>query len=135
MQQDDKQKNLLLAVALSAIVLIGWQLLFVNPRIKEEQARRASQTQSQPVTAQPGQQPATGTPVPATAPSSGTRPGDVPLGAAAPTLTREAAIAASPRVAIETPAIKGTISLKGARIDDIELAQYHEETDPKSPLV
>jgi hypothetical protein len=54
MQQDDQQKNLLLAVALSAMVLLGWQLMFVNPRIKDEQSRKVAQQQSQQVPGTPG---------------------------------------------------------------------------------
>ena len=33
------------------------------------------------------------------------------------------------------PALKGSISLKGARIDDLKLAEYHETVDPKSPEI
>jgi YidC/Oxa1 family membrane protein insertase len=43
--------------------------------------------------------------------------------------------AASPRVTIDTPSIKGSIALKGARIDDVTLVKYHETDDPKSPAV
>ena len=47
---------------------------------------------------------------------------------------RENIIAASPRVTIDTPSIKGSIALKGARIDDVTLVKY-ETDDPKSPAV
>jgi YidC/Oxa1 family membrane protein insertase len=50
-------------------------------------------------------------------------------------LSREAVIAASPRVKIETPRVSGSIALKGARIDDLALTQYHETVDPKSPPI
>ena len=50
-------------------------------------------------------------------------------------VTRVGAIAASPRIAIETPRLKGSIALKGARIDDLALTQYRETIDPKSPAV
>ena len=36
---------------------------------------------------------------------------------------------------IETPSLRGSISLAGGRIDDLVLAKYHETTDPKSPSV
>jgi YidC/Oxa1 family membrane protein insertase len=49
--------------------------------------------------------------------------------------SREAAIAAAPRVPIETPRVAGSISLKGGRIDDVSLAQYHETIDPNSPAI
>jgi YidC/Oxa1 family membrane protein insertase len=41
----------------------------------------------------------------------------------------------SPRLAIDTPSLKGSISLKGGMIDDLSLAKYHETIDPKSPLI
>src|SRR5262249_11373397 len=50
-------------------------------------------------------------------------------------LSRDAAVEAGPRVAIDTPSIKGSISLKGGRIDDVVLAKYRETVDPKSPNV
>jgi YidC/Oxa1 family membrane protein insertase len=134
--QDDQQKNLLIAVALSALVLLGWQLFFVSPKIKDEQARQQQQTQTQ--TQQ--QTPASQTPG---APSevipgkgSTVTPGGLPPSISSPVeLTREAALAQSPRVAIETASIRGSIALKGGRIDDVKLAQYHETTDPNSPQV
>ena len=49
--------------------------------------------------------------------------------------SREAALAASPRIQIETPEIKGSIDLKGGRIDDISLTRYHETVDPNSPAI
>jgi YidC/Oxa1 family membrane protein insertase len=135
MQQDDQQKNLLLAVALSAMVLLGWQLLFVNPRIKDEQSRKVAQQQSQQVPGTPGTS-AGGIPGAPAVPGATATPGGLPSGLAVPvTTSREGALALSPRVPIETPAIKGSIALKGARIDDVQLAQYHEKPDPKSPLV
>ncbi|MDX2158883.1 MAG: membrane protein insertase YidC [Hyphomicrobiaceae bacterium] len=131
MQQDDNQKNLLLAVALSALILLGWQLFFVNPRIKDEQEKRARQEASQQVPGQPA--PAGGTVTPG-APAA--KSGSLPASAVAPLATsRPAAIALSPRVAIETPSLIGSIALKGGRIDDIRLAQYHETADPKSEPV
>ena len=50
-------------------------------------------------------------------------------------MTREAALAASPRVRIETPSVSGSISLKGARIDDLSLIKYRETVDPRSPPI
>ena len=41
----------------------------------------------------------------------------------------------SPRVAIDTPALKGSIALKGGRIDDLTLKEYRETVEPDSPNV
>ena len=51
------------------------------------------------------------------------------------TLTREAAIAASPRVALDTPSLSGSINLIGARLDDLRLKNYHETVDDSSPTI
>ena len=72
-----------------------------------------------------------------------TAPGASPPGAAAPPgapsanapQTVSAALAASPRVTIDTPSIGGSIDLKGGRIDDVVLKDYRETVDPKSPNV
>src|SRR5581483_3384237 len=116
---------MILAIVLSAIVLIGWQYFFAIPQI-EQQKREATQHQQ---TQQQAQQPAAGKP-------STTAPGAPQAGATVPgTVTREQALAASPRVQIDTPFVKGSIALKGARIDDVSLATYHETVDPKSPII
>ena len=49
--------------------------------------------------------------------------------------SRQAALAASPRVAIATPDLKGSISLRGARLDDLFLTTYRETTDRNAPPV
>jgi len=65
-------------------------------------------------------------------------------GAAAPKVAGESpatlrdraqVIAATPRVAIETPNLRGSINLKGARIDDLELIQYDQTVEKNSPRV
>ena len=57
--------------------------------------------------------------------------------AAAPAALRDraAVLAETPRVAIETPSLTGSINLKGARIDDLVLAKYDETTAKNSPKV
>jgi YidC/Oxa1 family membrane protein insertase len=126
-QQPDNQKNLLLAIILSVAVLLGWQVFYANPKLKEEQERlRRSQQETAERT--------TGVPSPGSqAPSA---PGVSPPGRpTAPALTREAALGRSPRIAIETPSLRGSFALKGARLDDLTLVKYHETVDPKSPNV
>jgi YidC/Oxa1 family membrane protein insertase len=51
------------------------------------------------------------------------------------TQNREQAVAASPRVAIDTPALAGSINLVGARFDDLRLREYHETVDDESPII
>jgi YidC/Oxa1 family membrane protein insertase len=123
---------MILAIVLSAAVLLGWQYFFALPQV-ERQKHEAAQKQAQQQTqqAQPQQQPSAGmTPAPAGKPgtpqSTIAQPGSV---------TRAQALAATPRIPIETPFVKGSIALKGARIDDVSLATYHETVDPKSPII
>jgi YidC/Oxa1 family membrane protein insertase len=55
----------------------------------------------------------------------------------APAALRERAVvlAETPRVAIDTPSLKGSINLKGARIDDLVLVKYDETTAKNSPPI
>src|SRR5438874_2116136 len=121
------QKNTILAIVLSALVLIGWQIFFGLPQVEKQ--KQAAQQQQQQQT-----QPAPGTPAP-------TAPGTAPQAPGQPTatppapLTREAALAASPRVRLETPLLAGSIALKGGRIDDLSLVKYRETVDPNSPAI
>jgi len=122
-------RNTILAIILSALVLIGWQYFF-GTATKSPQPQAQNQTQpaqpGAPVT-QPGA-PATQPPGAPTVPSSAAP-------AAAP-LSREEALKASPqRLPIATDSLQGTIALKGARIDDLSLVKFHETVDPHSPPI
>jgi YidC/Oxa1 family membrane protein insertase len=50
-------------------------------------------------------------------------------------MSREQVIASTPRVKIETPSLVGSINLKGARLDDLQLKHYRETTSPDSPII
>ena len=124
MREDNK--NLLLAIALSVVVLIGWNYFFGVP-LMERQGATSQQTASG--------QPGAPTPSQAGGPSAPV-PGTVPTGAAAPSIEpREVALTRAPRIAINTPAISGSISLRGGRIDDVSLKNYRETVDAKSPNI
>src|SRR5262245_17249371 len=111
------QKNTILFIALSAVILFGWSLLF--PPHKPTP---------------PPQAPPPGTTAPAPAPTPGPTPGPTEPPPVKP-MTREEALAQSPRVPIQTPRLGGSIALKGGRIDDLSLTQYRETVDPKSPPI
>ena len=126
----EDQKNLLIAMALSLLVIIGWQQFYAGPKV--DKAREVvAQTQGN-VPQAPATPNATTPASPAAGPQS---PGAAPS-AAAPeqAATREAALA-GPRVKIDTPALSGSISLRGGRIDDVSLKSYRETVDPKSPNI
>jgi YidC/Oxa1 family membrane protein insertase len=118
----NEQKNTLLAIVLSLIVLLGWQYFFGLGQMHPPQNQQ--QAQSTPN--------APGTPNAANAPTA--VPGQAANNAAAPK-TREEALKESARIPIDTPDLKGSIALKGGRIDDVLLARYHETIDPHSPLI
>ena len=50
-------------------------------------------------------------------------------------LTRDQALASSPRLKIETPELQGSINLTGAQLDDLHLTGYRETIDPRSPTI
>jgi YidC/Oxa1 family membrane protein insertase len=125
------QKNTILAIVLSAIVLIGWQYFIGIPQmerqrqevlLKQQQAQRAQPPQAAPSPAAPA----------GVAPRP---PGQADVTTPAEQKSREAALGASERIPIETPSVKGSIALKGGRLDDISLSRYHETVDPNSPAI
>src|SRR6185437_16651962 len=128
-------KNTILAIVLSALVLIAWQYFYGAPAEKAHQQalqqQAAKQTSATPTTT-------TQTPQTASPAASGPAPqvpGAAPQSSAPASLPRAQALAASPRVPIETASLRGSIALKGGRIDDLALNHYHEPVDPKSPPI
>src|SRR3981081_4291413 len=125
----DDQKNLLLAIVLTGVVLIGWQYLFAVPQLeKQKQLAQQQQQQQQQTQAQQPLPHARRGGAPQVAP--GTVPQAPGLPSAGQTLTREAALAASPRIRIDTPRLSGSVALMGGRIDDMALRQYRDTVDP-----
>jgi YidC/Oxa1 family membrane protein insertase len=129
-------RNTILAVILSGLVLIGWQYFYNVPQMEKQRAAQQAQSELAKPAPQPG-----GTTPPATTPQTGATP--APSASAPATnqpasvapISRAAAIAAVPRVKIDTPRLSGSISLKGARIDDLSLVQFRETVDPSSPAI
>ena len=114
---NNNNTNLILAVVLSAIVLIGWQYFIAGPQMKADQARQAAIAQTQ----KPSEKQSAG-------------PAGPVLSSAH--LSRADAVARSgARIAIDTPSVEGSLRLIGARFDDLKLKNYHESVDPKSPEV
>jgi YidC/Oxa1 family membrane protein insertase len=123
-------RNTILAVILSGLVLIAWQYFYNMPQMERQRAQ--TQTQAELNKSSPQTAPGSTAPQPGSAPSA-TTPAGQP-GAAAP-VSRDTAIAASPRIKIETPRVSGSIALKGARIDDLSLEKFRDTVDPKSPAI
>jgi YidC/Oxa1 family membrane protein insertase len=130
-------RNTILAVVLSGIVLIAWQFFYNGPQMERQRAQSQMQAELAKKTPQPepsaAPQPGTTAPQPGTAAAPSAPSAGAPAGTAV--LPREEAIAANPRVKIDTPRLSGSISLKGARIDDLALVQYRDTVDPTSPAI
>jgi len=127
---DENNRNFILAIVLSMVVLFSWQFFFVPETPPEEQQQTQAQSEQGPPAPSAGseaQQPST-TPQPGA--SSAPQPEGSPTGQ-----TRAQALAASPRIKIDTPSVRGSIALKGARIDDLTLKDYRVTVDPNSEQV
>ncbi len=114
--------NLFMAMALSAAILIGFHFFYEKPR--QEAYRAAQLAQQQAAAKQSGN---------ATQAVTATAPVVV-----APTTTTRARVDRlkdSPRHAIATPALQGSINLTGARLDDLTLPHYREAVATDSPPV
>jgi YidC/Oxa1 family membrane protein insertase len=120
-------KNFILAIVLSMLIIFGWQYFYAQPMLERQQAEQARQQQQQQSelgvapSAQGEGQGQAGAPVPGTAPGA--------------VVVREQALAATPRLKIDTPTLSGSINLKGAAIDDLHLKLYRETVDPRSPII
>jgi YidC/Oxa1 family membrane protein insertase len=126
-------RNTILAVILSGLVLIGWQYFFNIPQMEKQRA--AQQAQSELVKpSTPSATPGSAAPGAAPAPSANAPSANQPA-SAAPAVSRDTAIASSPRAKIDSPRLSGSISLKGARIDDLSLVQFRETVDRSSPPI
>lgn len=125
-------RNLILAVALSIAVVFGWQYFVAGPRF--DQAHRQQQQAAGAVASAPAATTAPGA-APSQAGAGGAPIADQGGVAPAADLTRDAALALSPRVPIDTVAVSGSINLKGGRLDDLRLKGYRETVDRDSPTV
>ena len=110
------QKRLFLAIAISVAILLGFQLL-VAPHLPKPPVPPQQTASTETTPKNSGQTPAQGS-----------------LGAAA-TTTTPAVPKVVPRVQIAAPRVRGSISLLGARLDDLVLTDYRETLQPNSPNV
>ena len=117
------QKNFIVAIVLSVLIIVGWQYVFppAKPPVTPA-ADRADQTARRP---QAPSRPAGRARRARHAPARRRR-------SRPQVVSRSEALARSPRVTFDTPELVGSIALKGARIDDVRLAKHRETIDPKS---
>src|SRR6185436_6908149 len=124
------QKNFIIAIVLSVLIIVGWQAAFPPAKPPVNQQQTAS-TQNGTAPQAPSGAPAT----PGAPGTQGTVQPGAPANQPAQVMSRAEALARSPRVSFDTPELVGSIALKGARIDDVRLVKYRETVDPKSPPV
>jgi YidC/Oxa1 family membrane protein insertase len=126
-----ENRNTILAIVLSLIVLLGWQYFVAAPQLERQQAELQAQQEA-------AQKAATGTANPDAPQPTGSQGANTAAPAAgqqAAFANRDTALAASQRVTIDTPSLEGSLNLKGGRLDDIRLKDYHETVDRSSPTI
>ncbi|MDP1601180.1 membrane protein insertase YidC [Phenylobacterium sp.] len=113
--QENNNRNTIIFVVSAVLILIAYQFLVVDPATKRRNADMVRQKAATVETQKPGVLPSA-------------TPGTV-------VVSREQAAAASTRAPITTPALSGSVSLRGARIDDLFLKNYRQTVDKTSPPV
>jgi len=118
----NETRNVILAIVISLGIMLGFEFFYNAPnreRIAEAQRAQAElQAQQEPSAST---ETADGASAPASSPSG--------------IVTREQALDASGRIVIDTGEVDGSISLQGARIDDLNLREYRRTLAPGSPEV
>jgi YidC/Oxa1 family membrane protein insertase len=109
------QKRLFMAIAISVAILLVFQVL-IAPHLPKPPAPPPQQVASHEN--KPGTTPQEGSPA-----------------AGAPVATIQSVPKEVPRVPIAAPKLNGSISLLGARLDDLVLTDYRETLAPDSPHV
>ena len=113
-----ENRNVIIAVILSTAILIGWSMYFENP---DEAQRKRLEIQGKTETQTNIQKPET----PQTTKANPTK-----------AISRGEALKEGDRVSVENSNLAGSISLRGAIIDDIVLKNYRETLDKNSkPIV
>ena len=105
-------KNVLFAIVLSTLVLVGWATLF-EPPIVEQQITEKEKTKSEDLTS----------------PSIDEAEQEIKN-----EITRSDIVNKTKRVKIENENIKGSLSLEGAIIDDIIFKNYKETLNSKNKV-
>ena len=128
-------RNTILAVILSGLVLIAWQYFYNMPQMEKQRAAQQAQSEMAKIAPQAGTgaAPSAARRRPAQSSARAQHAGPaVDHGGRGQPRNRHRRV---PRIKIDTPRLIGSISLKGARIDDLSLVQFRETVDPASPAI
>lgn len=109
------QKNMILAISLAVLILLGFRYFYDEPK-QAERIKQSSVTQEKQAT------------------KSGATPAQEAPKFKEPVSFKEA-LESSPRLEIKTKLLKGSINLKGCRLDDLMLMNYHETVNKASPPI
>lgn len=120
---EDQNRNLILATALSMVVIIIWFVMF-----PPEEAVRDPNAPLDPV----AQTQADGSDIALTPPAAETAPA---ASVGAELAMTEVALDGAGRVDIATGALQGSLALRGGRLDDLNLLRYDETLEDGSPNV
>ncbi|MEP7453153.1 membrane protein insertase YidC [Phyllobacterium sp. SB3] len=140
----ETNRNFFITIALSIVILTLWQVFYMNPKVEQQreqaqiEATRQGQTRVDGQASTPaGTNPDGSANLPSSTPAApgANIPGQSPEAAQTGTLTRAAALGQTSRILIDTPSLSGSLSLTGARLDDLQLKQYHETVDDSSPTI
>jgi YidC/Oxa1 family membrane protein insertase len=115
----ENNRNFFYALLICAAVIFGWQYFVASPQMAKEKAQQALLAKQKGREAQ-------------------TKTANLPNAIAnvAKTISRSAALKeGGARVVIATPSVNGTLRLKGARFDDLQLRKYRETLNPESPEI
>ena len=116
-----ENRNLIMAVALSMVVLLGWQILVIQPEMEREAVEQekiaAEMAKSGAASLATGQ------------PSVSAANENLNVGGStAPSSAGQTA----KRIVIDAPLVRGSFSVRGTRLDDVVLMGYKETLDDDS---
>jgi YidC/Oxa1 family membrane protein insertase len=126
----DNKRNIIMAVLLTGIILFGWPMLM--EQFFPELANKTEVVEQTEVPATTAAGSDSMTPVAASAAGSP----DITTGETSAKIRPLAAVLReNPRVLIETPRVKGSINLKGGRIDDLTLTDHTVDMSKNSESI
>ncbi len=112
LMQDNK--NFILAVVLSMMVLISWHYFYERPRLEQLQRAKAIQAEHY---------------------NKNSEKPEIFKDKSKELLTRDQAITNDPRVKFNNGTVIGSISLRGLRIDDLRLQKYYTDLENRKDVV
>ncbi len=119
---DEQKRNMFLAISLSLMILLGWQFFFAPP-VPQKTPESINQSGFNGENALIPQ-----------LPSLSAKTGDLQSHSDS-FASRDEILKQNERIYIETPFLRGSINLQGARIDDLSLIQYKQTLDSNSPYI